>query len=68
MGKYRTTTNAAINEDIIGQTVTVAGFVDTVRDHGGVQFVDLRDHYGILQIATHGEGGHGRSPRHALAV
>lgn len=53
MGKYRTHTTAVINEELIGQTVTVAGFVDTVRDHGGVQFVDLRDHYGILQVAMH---------------
>ncbi|GHU47554.1 aspartate--tRNA ligase [Clostridia bacterium] len=51
MGKYRTHTVAEISEDLIGQTVTVAGFIDTVRDHGGVQFVDLRDHYGIVQVA-----------------
>ena len=39
-----------LNFDNIGQRVTLTGWVDTIRDHGGVLFVDLRDHYGVTQI------------------
>ena len=34
----------------IGQNVTLTGWIETIRDHGGVLFVDLRDHYGVTQI------------------
>jgi len=39
-----------LGTDNIGQRVTLTGWISTVRDHGGVLFVDLRDHYGVTQI------------------
>ena len=39
-----------LNMQSIGEKVTLCGWVETVRDHGGVLFVDLRDHYGVTQI------------------
>ena len=47
---YRTLFCNDICDKHIGQTVELAGWVDVVRDHGGVIFVDLRDHYGVTQV------------------
>jgi aspartyl-tRNA synthetase len=49
---YRTHTCAALGADTVGQTVRLSGWVHRKRDHGGVLFVDLRDHYGITQIVA----------------
>ncbi|MBQ6894285.1 MAG: aspartate--tRNA ligase [Clostridia bacterium] len=46
----RTHTCNELNTDHIGQKVTLTGWISTIRDHGGVLFVDLRDHYGVTQI------------------
>ncbi len=47
---YRDITLKEISEQHIGQTLQVAGWVENIRDHGGVSFVDLRDMYGVLQV------------------
>ncbi len=47
---YRDLTMKEIGEEHIGQTLQVAGWVENIRDHGGVSFVDLRDMYGVLQV------------------
>lgn len=47
---YRDITVKEIGEEHIGQTLRVAGWVENIRDHGGVSFIDLRDMYGVLQV------------------
>ena len=53
--QYRTHTCAGIDESVIGSEVRVAGWVENIRDHGGVQFLDLRDHYGVVQVVVYAE-------------
>jgi aspartyl-tRNA synthetase len=50
MHAYRSHTCAQLNASHVGQEIRLAGWVHRVRDHGGVLFVDLRDHYGITQV------------------
>ncbi len=50
MHAYRSHTCADLNKSNAGQTVRLAGWVHRVRDHGGVLFIDLRDHYGMTQV------------------
>ncbi|MBQ2972633.1 MAG: aspartate--tRNA ligase [Ruminococcus sp.] len=52
---YRTLFCNDIRESHVGTTVSLAGWVDVIRDHGGVIFVDLRDYTGITQVVVHDE-------------
>ena len=47
---YRTITADKLTEKLIGATVTMCGWVENIRDHGGVSFIDLRDYYGVVQV------------------
>lgn len=48
--KYRTKTIGEISEQDIDRTLKMSGWVENIRDHGGVSFIDLRDMYGVLQV------------------
>ena len=47
---YRSRILNEISESDVGKTIRVAGWVENIRDHGGVSFIDLRDMYGVLQV------------------
>jgi aspartyl-tRNA synthetase len=50
--RYRTHTCGALRQADVGKPVRLSGWVHRVRDHGGLLFIDLRDHYGITQVVA----------------
>jgi aspartyl-tRNA synthetase len=52
MHRYRTHTCGALRETDIGATVRLSGWCHRIRDHGGLLFIDLRDHYGLTQVVA----------------
>ncbi|CUH67935.1 Aspartate--tRNA ligase [Thalassovita gelatinovora] len=55
MHTFRSHTCAELNKAHVGETVRLSGWVHRVRDHGGVLFIDLRDHYGMTQVIADGD-------------
>ncbi len=55
MHKYRSHTCEQLRKENVGETVKISGWVNSVRDHGGIIFIDLRDHYGLTQVVIHPE-------------
>ena len=55
MNKYKTHTCNEISMDDVGKQVRIAGWVETIRDLGGLVFLDIRDMYGITQVVTSGK-------------
>jgi len=53
--EYRTHTCGELRESDIGKTVRLAGWLENIRDHGGVKFADLRDQYGVVQVVVEDE-------------
>ena len=52
MHRYRSHTCGALRESDIGQEVRLSGWCHRIRDHGGLLFIDLRDHYGLTQVVA----------------
>ena len=50
MNKYRTHTCGELSENDIGKNIVIAGFLRNYRDHGGILFLDVADHYGMMQV------------------
>jgi len=55
MHSFRSHTCADLTKADVGEPVRLSGWVHRVRDHGGVLFIDLRDHYGITQVIADGD-------------
>lgn len=53
---YRTHTCSELRPEHLGARARLSGWVDTIRDHGGVKFIDLRDHSGVTQVVFHNDG------------
>ena len=58
MNKYRTHLCSELNASNLNEQVILSGWVDTIRDHGNLIFIDLRDNYGITQCVVDANTNH----------
>lgn len=52
MGRYRDCYLNEIDVDVVGKELKIAGWIENIRDHGGVIFVDIRDEFGVVQVVS----------------
>ena len=62
---FRTHTCGELNKTHVGQSVRLSGWIHRKRDHGGLLFIDLRDHYGLTQCVIEPESPHFNTAEHA---
>ena len=55
MNKYRDTYCGKVTEELVDKEITLSGWVENIRDHGGVLFLDLRDEYGTIQLVSNND-------------
>ena len=61
--RYRSHTCGALRKGDVGATARLSGWVHRVRDHGGLLFIDLRDHYGLTQVVADPDSPAFKTPR-----